>query len=116
MHKLHPGLTIRLFTEEKCFGPGVARLLRQVEQTHSLRAAAMSMQMAYSNAWTIVKKAERELGFPLLHSTTGGRSGGGATLTAEAVRLLESYEAFCQDVNEHARQAFQTRFSWLEQE
>ena len=95
MHKLHPGLTIRLFTEEKCFGPGVARLLRQVEQTHSLRAAAMSMQMAYSKAWTIVKKAERELGFPLLHSTTGGRSGGGATLTAEA-KEIEGFNRFLE--------------------
>ena len=115
MNKLHPGLTIRLFTEEKCFGPGVARLLRQVEQLHSLRAAAISMQMAYSKAWTIVKKAERELGFPLLVSTTGGRSGGGATLTPEALRLLESYEAFCRQLNEEAETAFRTHFSWLEQ-
>ena len=47
-----PVLTIRIFGEEKCFGPGVAVLLRKVRELHSLRAAAMSIGMAYSKAWT----------------------------------------------------------------
>ena len=46
-------LTVRLFCGEKCFGPGMAQLLRKVQELHSLRAAAMSMNMAYSKAWTI---------------------------------------------------------------
>lgn len=50
-----PVLTIRIFGEEKCFGPGVAVLLRKVRELHSLRAAAMSIGMAYSKAWTILK-------------------------------------------------------------
>ena len=50
-----PVLTIRIFGEEKCFGPGVAILLRKVRELHSLRAAAMSIGMAYSKAWTILK-------------------------------------------------------------
>ena len=70
-------LTVRLFCGEKCFGPGMAQLLRKVQELHSLRAAAMSMNMAYSKAWTITKKAQEALGFPLLHSVTGGRGGGG---------------------------------------
>ena len=65
MEKLHPGLTIRFFTSEKCFGPGVAALLEGIRETHSLRAAAAEMGMAYSKAWTIMKNAEKELGFPL---------------------------------------------------
>ena len=52
-----PVLTIRIFGEEKCFGPGVAVLLRKVRELHSLRAAAMSIGMAYSKAWTILKNA-----------------------------------------------------------
>lgn len=49
---LHANLTVRIFTDRKCFGPGVAELLRRVRELHSLRAAAMSMNMAYSKAWT----------------------------------------------------------------
>ena len=40
---LHVGLTVRLFTDRKCFGPGVAELLRRVDEVHSLRAAAAVM-------------------------------------------------------------------------
>ena len=72
-------LTVRLFTEEKCFGPGVAMLLHQVQELHSLRAAAASLSMAYSKAWTILKNAERLMNCKLLHSTAGGRNGGGAS-------------------------------------
>lgn len=77
-------LSCRLFTDAKCFGPGVVQLLHAVQQLHSLRAAALSMDMAYSKAWTIVKNSEKALGFPLLTSTTGGKGGGGAALTPGA--------------------------------
>ena len=53
-------LTVRLFCGEKCFGPGMAQLLRKVQELHSLRAAAMSMNMAYSKAWTITTPSPAE--------------------------------------------------------
>ena len=90
---LHANLTVRIFTDRKCFGPGVAELLRRVRELHSLRAAAMSMNMAYSKAWTVLRTAQEGLGVKLLRSSTGGRNGGGATLTAEGERLL----AFCNN-------------------
>ena len=62
MDRLHPALTVRLYTDKKCFGPGVAMLLRRVRTLRSLRAAAMDMDMAYSKAWSILRTAERELG------------------------------------------------------
>ena len=64
---LHPVLSIRLFKDEKCFGPGIAQLLERVEEHRSLRAAAQSMEMAYSKAWTMVRRCESELGFRLLN-------------------------------------------------
>ena len=51
-------------------------LLHRVEEYHSIRQATLSMGMAYSKAWTIIRRAERELGFPLLNTTTGGSEGG----------------------------------------
>ena len=76
--QFRPVLTIRIFADEKCFGPGIAVLLQKVQELHSLRAAAMSIGMAYSKAWTILKNAQQHLGFQLLYSTTGGKNGGGA--------------------------------------
>lgn len=110
MKKLHPVLSIRLFADEKCFGPGIAQLLRHVEQLHSLRAAAQAMGMAYSKAWTILKNAQNALGFPLLHSTTGGKHGGGASLTPEAQALLAAYEDYCQRLNCNASELFDEIF------
>lgn len=105
-----PVLTIRIFAEEKCFGPGIAVLLKKVQELHSLRAAAMSIGMAYSKAWTILKSAQQQLGFPLLHSTTGGKNGGGATLTPEAAALLAAYEEYCSELNAQAKTLFAEKF------
>lgn len=58
-------LSARVFSDQKCFGPGVSQLLKRVDELHSLRAAALSMSMAYSKAWTVVRNAEDGLGFHL---------------------------------------------------
>ena len=67
--QFRPVLTIRIFADEKCFGPGIAVLLQKVQELHSLRAAAMSIGMAYSKAWTILKNAQQHLGFQLQYSS-----------------------------------------------
>lgn len=104
-------LSCRLFTDAKCFGPGVAQLLRAVQELHSLRAAALSMDMAYSKAWTIIKNSEKALGFSLLDSTTGGKGGGGAALTPEGARLLRAYDTFCSRLHDAADELFQEEFA-----
>ena len=100
----------RIMGEEKFFGPGIAQLLHRVEAYHSIRQATLSMGMAYSKAWAIIRRAERELGFPLLNTTTGGKEGGGSFLTEEGRRFLEQYERFCALVNDHAREDFRIAF------
>ena len=42
---------------QRFFGPGVAELLERVREHRSLRAAAASMEMAYSKAWRIIHEA-----------------------------------------------------------
>ena len=109
--KMTYNLSCRLFTDAKCFGPGVARLLHAVQRLHSLRAAALSMDMAYSKAWTIIKNSEKALGFSLLDSTTGGKGGGGAALTPEGARLLRAYDTFCSRLHDAADELFQEEFA-----
>ena len=79
---------------EKFFGEGPARLLHAVEETGSLRAAAMSMNMAYTKALKLLSHAETALGFPLTSRVTGGKSGGGSVLTPEGKEWLARYEAY----------------------
>ena len=109
--KMTYNLSCRLFTDAKCFGPGVAQLLHAVQQLHSLRAAALSMDMAYSKAWTVIKNSEKALGFSLLDSTTGGKGGGGAALTPEGARLLRAYDTFCSRLHDAADELFQEEFA-----
>lgn len=85
------------FTDDngvKFFGDGPLRLLRTVEKTGSLRAAALEMEMSYSKACKLVKQAEANLGFPLTTRSTGGKDGGGSVLTPEGKRWLSQYEAY----------------------
>jgi len=110
MDRLHPALTVRLYTDRKCFGPGVAMLLRRVRMFHSLRAAAQDMDMAYSKAWSILRTAEQELDIKLLHSSTGGRGGGGAALTPEGERLLDAFDAYEAELKETAVRLFPQYF------
>ena len=78
----------------KFFGEGPLRLLRSVERTGSLRAAAMEMEMAYSKATKLLKQAEHHLGFPLTTRSAGGKDGGGSRLTPEGARCLRQYDAY----------------------
>lgn len=104
-------LTPRFYQNgERVFGPGVAELLKRVQEHHSLRAAAFSMEMAYSKAWQIIRTAEDGFGCKLLSSTIGGRHGGGAVLTPEGERILNAYERFAVDINAYSQERFQENF------
>ncbi len=107
-------ITAQLYKDEKCFGPGVALLLEKVEEKNSLRSAAADIKMSYSKAWTIIRRAEKELGFALLDSKTGGVCGGGATLTKEAKKLLCGFRTYESELNAFAKQKYVDHLGWLD--
>lgn len=113
MKKIKPVVSVKLYTEEKCFGPGVCRLLEIVEEEHSLRKAALSMNMAYSKAWKIVKNAEEELGFELLSTKIGGKEGGGAVLTDKAKKIVSDYRNYESEIKKYSSEKFKDYFNWL---
>ena len=87
---------------EKFFGEGPARLLRGVEEYGSLRAAAMSMDMADTKDLKLIRNAENALRFALVRRSTGGKDGGGSSLTPEGKEWLARYEAYrdaCKESN-----------------
>ena len=112
---LHLQLTVRLYTAEdarRCFGPGIATLLKRVREHKSLRAAAASMEMAYSKAWRIIRTAEDAFGCKMLSSTIGGQHGGGAVLTPQAEQLLSAYEAYVADIEAYSQAKFEDMFGF----
>ena len=77
-----------------------------------LRAAAASMEMAYSKAWRIIRTAEAVFGCKMLESTIGGKHGGGAVLTPQAEQLLEAYNAYVADVEAYCQGKFEESFGF----
>ena len=72
---------------------------------------SLRLYMAYSKAWKMLKGAEKEWGFALTDRETGGKDGGGSTLTPQAERLIEAYEGFKKDAVDHLDQLFAQYFS-----
>lgn len=95
----------------RVFGPGPADLLERVGELGSLRAAAISMGMAYTKATRIVHEAEEAFGFPLTERTVGGAGGGGSRLTAEARELVERYRSFERTSEDALATAYATCFA-----
>jgi molybdate transport system regulatory protein len=80
--------------DDKFFGEGPLKLLKGVEKTNSLRAAANELGMAYSKAFKLIKTAEEHLGFALTQKHIGGTHGGGSTLTPKAQEFILKYEQY----------------------
>ena len=93
------------------FGEGPCRLLHLIEETGSLRAAAMSMGMAYTKALAITRRAEKNLGFPLTARRIGGKGGGGSVLTPKAKEFLHDYEAYRDACIQSSRELYTQIFS-----
>ncbi|WP_461811061.1 winged helix-turn-helix domain-containing protein [Faecalimonas sp.] len=110
MEKLTYHMSIILFSDQKCFGPGPMKLLRGVEKTGSLHQSADELGMAYSKAWKIIKEMENSLGFPLLLRKAGGAHGGGSSITPKGKIFLEKYEELVNSIEKFGTEIFQKIF------
>lgn len=86
-------LFLRLPVGDGVMGPGKARLLELVQETGSIRAAAVAMKLSYRRAWLLLQETERTFGGPVLERRTGGKSGGGAALTRLGRGIVKHYRA-----------------------
>lgn len=93
-HPSDPKLRLRiLFGPDAMMGPGKADLLEHISKTGSIAAAGRAMGMSYKRAWQLVEVMNSIFTRPLVESSRGGATGGGAVLTAEGQRVLELYRA-----------------------
>ena len=87
-----------MFRKAIAMGPGKADLLRAIQETGSISAAARKMDMSYRRAWLLVDTMNRCFREPLVASATGGPGGGGAEVTAFGRQVLARYAALQESV------------------
>ena len=88
------------------FGRGRRFLLEAIDRHGSINQAAKEINISYRKAWGYMKAMEERLGFKLIQRQTGGKNGGGATLTGEARRFLKKY----RDLEKGMRELVDARF------
>ena len=79
--------------DDRFLGIGRLELLGQIRATGSISRAAAAMGMSYKRAWDLVHSMNAQARQPLVATQTGGKSGGGAALTAAGERALAAFEA-----------------------
>ncbi|WP_322061766.1 TOBE domain-containing protein [Paraburkholderia sp. J63] len=74
---------------------GAARiaLLAAIRETGSITGAAKAVGMSYKGAWDAIDAMNNLAGEPLVVRATGGKGGGGTTLTPRAQRLIATFGA-----------------------
>lgn len=78
-------------------GYGRVVLLERIRDHGSISAAARSMEMSYRRAWKLVDSMNRQSRTPVVTMSTGGRGGGGASLTEAGERAIATFWAFWHD-------------------
>ena len=85
-------------------------LLRAIDETGSINAAAEKMKVSYHRAWEKLHEMESRLGVTLVDTQTGGVHGGGARLTVAAREYIAHFDQFCEGMDELVARRFDEAF------
>ena len=96
------------------FGRGRRFLLESIDKHGSINQASKEVNISYRKAWGYIEAMEERLGFRLIERQTGGRNGGGATLTEDAREFLKKYEALEEGVREFVDEKFRNVFKTID--
>jgi molybdate transport system regulatory protein len=90
---LKPGFRLLLEDSQKqiLLDQTDAALLKGISETGSITKAAKVVGISYRSAWDRVEKMQDNVGRRLVESKTGGKTGGGASLTDEGRLLLREF-------------------------
>ncbi|GLC82856.1 NTP transferase domain-containing protein [Lacrimispora brassicae] len=103
---MHPVANLFLEWDEIFFGPGIAQFLMLIEHNGSMQTACRQMNMSYSKGWKIMKEAEKQLGYPLLITRSGGAEGGFSQLTPKTKDFLNRFLDMEKELNEKTEELF----------
>ncbi len=87
-----PAVRLRILVAEGiAIGPGKATLLAEIARSGSIAAAGRTMGMSYKRAWSLIEELNGLFATPVVATTRGGRSFGGAALTPLGEKVLAIY-------------------------
>lgn len=92
------------------FGRGRRFLLEAIDKHGSINQGAKELNISYRKAWGYIQAMEERLGFKLIERQTGGKNGGGATLTEEARNFLTKFEQLEMGMREMVDDRFRKIF------
>ncbi|MFD0863673.1 winged helix-turn-helix domain-containing protein [Sungkyunkwania multivorans] len=73
-------------------GEGRIDLLKAIQREGSLSKAAAQLGMSYKKAWNLLDSINRSAKKPVAVTTTGGKGGGGATITSYGIKMITAFE------------------------
>ncbi len=92
---------IWLETEEgPVLGAGRVELLERIQQSGSLRQAALQMKMSYRQAWQLIDHMNTHLDTPVVVLHRGGKGGGKAEVTEKGQKAIEQFHLFYKKFRE----------------
>lgn len=103
---IHSRIKTQLVKQKPFFGPGAVTLLKQIDRLGSVREACEKTGISYSKGWSIIRTAEKELGYMIVERMPGGKNGGEAYVTMRGRKLLELYEEYAAKVERAAEEIF----------
>lgn len=108
---IFPQVQLTLERDDGFFGPSVAQFLSLIDHTGSMQTACRQMHMSYTKGWKILKAAEKQLGYPLLITQSGGAEGGSSLLTPKARDFLARFLRMEKELREDAQKLYEKYFS-----
>jgi molybdate transport system regulatory protein len=78
--------------------PDRVLLLRKIQETGSLNAAAKAIGISYQNAWTMINEMNKIAPDSLVDKQRGGKGGGGAVLSDYGKLILKEYSFIEKEV------------------
>lgn len=92
-----PSLSLRIDLDpEGRIGRGKIELLEHIGASGSISAGARAMRMSYKRAWDLVEEMKRIFNKPVVITQSGGKHGGGASLSPTGLAVVKHFRAIEQ--------------------
>lgn len=108
--QIHPRIQLDLERNDVFFNAQTAHFLQLTSNTGSMQTACKQMHMSYTKGWKTLREAEKQLGFPLLFSQSGGSDGGFSKLTPKGEEFLKRYVKMEEELKKEGERLFELYF------
>ena len=108
-YQLHSRLYLS-HDDESFITPERMALLKSIATVGSISGGAKAIAKSYKWAWDSIAQMNAHAQTPLVHKSSGGKGGGGATVTPFAKELLHYYEDL-EKIHQSKIESYQERFN-----